>query len=748
VTCRLTAFFLAFALSVSVIFAKLSTPAWAAQSESMDTGKVVASLISDHDAVEPGAQFKVALRTVLDVHWHTYWRNPGDSGEPVQIDWVLPDTVGLSGDLYWPLPDTIATGPIINYGFEGVPLFVQTFQLSEAAVPGSSVTIDANVYYLVCKDVCIPEQTSLSLSLEVGPTVVDARWDSAIKIAIAESPKAGGLTGRIRRNNDALTVEFSDLPEGIDTDGSYFFPFRQGVLMHSQPQTVSVTAEGLRLMTGSDYLWDDFLQDPDSAPKTLSGVLSFVRDGVRVGSEVRLTVGDNTVDTSPTGAGNDAGQNSGAPGGGGAGLPAVNLSGSNITGNNPAGLTLWSALIGAFIGGVILNLMPCVFPVISIKALSIAKSAHGERAAIRRQAWLYTFGVIATFMALTILLLGFKAGGSQIGWGFQLQSPKVVAALAVLLFVIGLNLLGVFEIGSRLQNTGSGLAQKPNGMGSFFTGALAVVVATPCTAPFMAGAVGYALGQPAVLTVLIFMALALGFALPFLLIAYVPGLISRLPKPGPWMVRFREILAFPMFGAAIWLVWVLSLQSGADGVLFVLCAMLAFALAIWFFKQRQMVSKVLGTAALLMALILPVSISVTSVALTTPSGNLDAGSQSWSPERIAALRAEGRTVFVDFTAAWCVTCQVNKTLVLDKTDVKQMFIDTDTVMLVADWTNKDDRIAQELARHGRSGVPLYLLYPPGQISVRPAILPQVLSKSVLQTAIAEARSGSGDRSGK
>jgi len=232
--------------------------------------------------------------------------------------------------------------------------------------------------------------------------------------------------------------------------------------------------------------------------------------------------------------------------------------------------------------------MPCVFPVISIKALSIAKSAHGERAAIKREAWLYTAGVIATFLLLTIILLTLKAGGSEIGWGFQLQSPKVVAALAVLLFVIGLNLLGTFEFGSGLQNTGAELTQKSGAAGSFFTGALAVVVATPCTAPMMAGAVGYALAAPALVMLAVFMALAIGFALPFLLIAYVPGLLSKLPKPGPWMVRFKEILAFPMFAAAIWLVWVLSLQAGEDGVLFVLSAMLAVSLAIWLFKRKGM----------------------------------------------------------------------------------------------------------------------------------------------------------------
>jgi len=396
------------------------------------------------------------------------------------------------------------------------------------------------------------------------------------------------------------------------------------------------------------------------------------------------------------------------------------------------GVTLWTAIIGALIGGLILNLMPCVFPVISIKALSIAKSAHGERAAIKREAWLYTAGVIATFLLLTIILLTLKAGGSEIGWGFQLQSPKVVAALAVLLFVIGLNLLGAFEFGSGLQNTGAELTQKSGAAGSFFTGALAVVVATPCTAPMMAGAVGYALAAPALVTLAVFMALAIGFALPFLLIAYVPGLLSKLPKPGPWMVRFKEILAFPMFAAAIWLVWVLSLQAGEDGVLFVLSAMLAVSLAIWLFKRKGMTGKALGVFSVLAAITLPVSISANSASVEIAAGELKA--EAWSPARVAELQAEGRPIFVDFTAAWCVTCKVNEKVVLNKSKTQKLFKDTNTAFLVADWTNKDDIIAAELAKYGRAGVPLYLVY--ANNSVSPAVLPQVLSHNVIQAAIA------------
>jgi len=669
-------------------------PGFANQSIPVDTGKVTASLVSSHDVVPPGGKFHIALRTVLDDHWHTYWRNPGDSGEPVYIEWTLPDGM-TKGEIAWPLPQTLATGPIINYGFEGAPLFPVEFTVPETAKLGSVVMVDADFYYLVCKDVCIPEQGKASLPIKIGPGEIDARWQSEIKAALTATPKAGEITGGIKKSDGNVIIGLEGFAPNDDMSGAYFFPYDQGVVGHSLPQTVRAGSQGIEISTGAEYLWDD------SPPETLSGVFAFTQNGQRVGQEVSLAVGQ-TVDVGLA-------QAKGAPKAG------------------VGGITLWTAIIGALIGGLILNLMPCVFPVISIKALSIAKSAHGERSAIKREAWLYTAGVIATFLLLTIMLLAFKAGGSEIGWGFQLQSPKVVAVLAVLLFVIGLNLLGLFEFGTGLQNTGSELSQKSGAAGSFFTGALAVIVATPCTAPMMAGAVGYALAAPAAVTVAVFMALAIGFALPFLLIAYVPGLLSKLPKPGPWMVRFKEILAFPMFAAAIWLVWVLSLQAGEDGVLYVLAAMLSAGFAIWCFKRKNGLSKSLGAIAIIAAIALPVSIFPEQV-------NLAHETDAWSASRVSELQAEGRPIFVDFTAAWCVTCKVNEKVVLDQERTKKLFQETNTAFLIADWTNKNDVIAQELATYGRAGVPLYLVY--HQNSVKPVILPQVLTYDVIKEAIA------------
>ena len=686
--------FMSWLMAAGVSFARQSAP--------LDTGKVVASLVSSHDTIAPGGTFHIALRTQLDDHWHTYWRNPGDSGEPVHIKWTLPEGIE-AGPIIWPLPKPVPTGPIVNYGFEGAPLFVTSFTVPETARLGEIITLSADFYYLVCYDICIPESGQLNLPIFIGPSAMDEIWNAQIGQALAASPKAGQVQGAIENKAGVLSLSFTNLPEA-DFSKAYFFPYKQGVLGHSEPQKITLGGQGLKLETQAEFLWDG------DVPSKLGGVLTYEKDGIYTGTEVSLRVGESLA----IGAQKQA-----------SAIPAAKVSGA----------TLITAIFGALIGGLILNLMPCVFPVISIKALSIAKSAHGERAAIKREAWLYTAGVIAAFLLLTLILLGLKAGGSEIGWGFQLQSPKVVAALALLLFVIGLNLLGTFEFGSGLQNTGASLTHKQGAAGSFFTGALAVVVATPCTAPMMAGAVGYALAAPAIVTLAIFMALAVGFALPFLLIAYVPSLLAKLPKPGPWMERFKEILAFPMFAAAIWLVWVLSLQAGEDGVLAVLSAMLAAGFAIWALKRSGGLAKILATLSILAALALPLTPSANTNVKADAAAKLD--SQVWSQARVDALVAEGRPVFVDFTAAWCVTCKVNEKTVLYKSKTQKLFEDTNTAFLVADWTNKDDIIAAELAKYGRAGVPLYLVYSPqSQDFVSPAILPQILTYKVIKKALA------------
>jgi thiol:disulfide interchange protein DsbD len=672
--------------------------ALAATSLPVDTGRVEASLLSSHYRVAPGQTFQIALKTTLDEKWHTYWRNPGDSGEPVQISWILPETVS-AGDIVWPLPAPIPTGPIINYGFEGSPLFPVPFTVADDAPIGSLIEIQADVYYLVCYDICIPENGTLRLVLQVAETAeINDRNAAAIVEAIDAAPREIEVRAAMQADEGALTIQFTDLPDGDFAD-AYFFPYDNTILTHSDPQLVAVGQDGIQINTTASFGWTDGFREPQP------GVLAFDLNGERTGRIVSVVPGEAiSVGLAQTAPSSDA-----------------------IGGAAPLGL--FGALIGAFIGGLILNLMPCVFPVISLKALSLAKCAHSERTIARRQAWAYTAGIFATFLLLIVALLAVKATGAALGWGFQLQNPVIVGLLALLLFAVGLNLIGAYEIaGGSYQGTGATLAERGGMSGSFFTGALAVLVATPCTAPFMASAIGYALAQPAIMTLLVFMALAAGFAAPFVLLAYAPGLLTKLPKPGPWMVRLREILAFPMFAAALWLVWVVGNQAGVDGLAMVLLAMLAFALAVWLF-QRQGVWRLVGIGAILIALALPFATRpVTAVA------SVDLSTEAWSPERVASLRAEGRAVFVDFTADWCVTCKVNERLVLKTEAVQQAFADTNTAFLVGDWTNKNDAIARELETYGRAGVPLYLYFPAGDNSVSGEVLPQILTTDlVLET---------------
>lgn len=653
----------------------------------IDTGKVEASLLSSHYTVAPGDTFQIALKTKLDDKWHTYWRNPGDSGEPVQINWSVPDYV-TAGEIVWPLPAPIPTGPIINYGFEGAPLFPVDFKVSDDAAIGSVIEVQADVYYLVCYDVCIPENGTLRIILQVAESSeLNDRNAADISEAINAAPRDAVVEAAMQADGDILSLQFADLPEG-DYSNAYFFPYDNTMLVHSDPQTVSVGDSGIHIKTTASFGWGEGFSGPQQ------GVLAFDLNGERTGRIVSIST-----------------------------APALSVGVANISpvAKGPS-ITLWGAIFGAFLGGLILNLMPCVFPIISLKALSLAKSAHSERAVARREAWAYAVGVFATFAVLVAALLVVKASGAALGWGFQLQNPIVVGLLALLLFAVGLNLIGVFEVaGGSYQGTGATLAGKGGLTGSFFTGTLAVLVATPCTAPFMAGAIGYALAQPIGFTFIVFAALAAGFAAPFVLLAYAPGLLTKLPKPGPWMVRLREVLAFPMFAAAIWLIWVIGNQAGVDGMAVLLLAMLALALAVWLI-QRKGLWRWLGMALVIVAVALPFTARIAPA-----DGSVDLAVDVWSPERVAELRAGGQAVFVDFTADWCVTCKVNERLVLKTNAVKQAFAETNTAFLVADWTNKNDTIARELESYGRAGVPLYLYFPAGDNFVRGEVLPQVLT---------------------
>ena len=673
-------------LILTLCFWLTASFAFARQSLTVDTGNTEISLISSHDTIKPGQSFTVELRMKFDGNWYTYWRNAGDSGEPVNIRWDLPEGV-TAGPITWPAPQVKTVGPIKSYAMAGDVWLPIEITVNETVDPNQPLTLKAHAFYLVCDDICIPEDGKLSLPMGVGSTRGNPVHMTLIEAAKAKIPQLSSARGSAVIEAGKLVFDIADLPN--DVSSAQLFPHANGVMAHSEPITLTPAKKGIRFTASPGYGWDDNVPEDFKATLVSQDGQAFV---VPVTTDSRIKIGEiSTGTTSP-----------------------------------PANIGLFGAIIGAFLGGLILNLMPCVFPIISLKALSLTKTAHGERSAVRRSAWAYTAGVLVSFVLFAFLIIGLKAGGTSVGWGFQLQSPWLVGLLSILLFAIGLNLMGVFELGGRFQNIGANRLSKSTWQASFLTGVLAVIVATPCTAPFMAGAVGLALASSASVTLTVFLALGLGFALPFLLVAYIPGLLSRLPKPGAWMNTFKQFLAFPMFAAAIWLAWVLSLQAGANGTLKLLLAGLSLAFGIWILGKAQVASKIIGGAALLIAIILPATLSPSE-------GAANLKSKPWSAQAVAAARAENRPIFVDFTAAWCVTCKVNESLVLKKKKTASLFERTDTEFLVADWTNKDDVIAAELKRFGRAGVPLYLAYKPGASEAE--VLPQVLTHDLIKDAL-------------
>ena len=671
-------------LIISLLMWLTCSFAQARQSLPLDTGNTEIMLISDVDTAAPGASFTVALRMKFDGNWYTYWRNAGDSGEPVHIVWDLPDGV-TAGPISWPAPKTKTVGPIVSYAMDIDVWLPVEISLNENIDPNAPITLRAHAYYLVCDDICIPEDGALTLPMAVGPKVENPTHSVLIKSAQSKIPKLGKAQGSAHLENGQVVFNITSLPNGFES--AALFPNENPVIIHSNPIDLANGQNGNRYSAVAGYGWDDGVSESFEATLV-------AEDGRAIVVPIAT---DRTIDIGPV-----------------------------KSGGQTANIGFWGALIGAFIGGLILNLMPCVFPIISLKALSLSKTAHSERTEVRSAAWAYTAGVLVSFVLFAGLITGLKAGGASIGWGFQLQSPWLVGLLSLLLFTIGLNLLGVFELSGRIQNIGINSANKSGAVPSFLTGVLAVIVATPCTAPFMASAVGLALASSAAVTLAIFLALGAGFALPFLLVAYVPGLLTRLPKPGAWMEYFKQFLAFPMFAAAIWLAWVLSLQAGAAGTLKLLSAGLIISFGIWIINRGSNTWKIIGGITILIAFLLPFS-------LTPSNQTTNLSAKTWSAQAVAAARTEGRPVFVDFTAAWCVTCKVNEGLVLKKTKTAKLFERTDTEFLIADWTNKDDVIAAELKRYGRAGVPLYLAYKPGAAEAE--VLPQVLTYEILKDAL-------------
>ena len=700
-------------------------------------------LVSEVQSVRPGESFTVAIRFELDPGWHNYWRNAGDSGLPTTIDWDLPSG-WEAGPIQWPYPHRIVAPPLVDYGYsDEVALLVDLTPPADLS-PGSSVRLGATVNWLICREICLPAQGEVEITLPVRATSPepDPRWSELFRDTRAHLPReVAGWTVEAELEGEGyrLTVRKDEQALSLP-DSVYFFPAQKSVLAHAAPQEATYEGDVLRLsLSPSPYA-----QNP---VPVLRGVL-LAEDGSGWDPEDRTPAlaveapvqGVEAPGPTEEGTGGQVGKGAGPSGTEeGASAPPEGLAGG--AGQDADTATLALALVFAFLGGMLLNLMPCVFPVLSIKILGVAGQGGADRAAMRRDGLFFALGVILSFLALAGVLVALRAGGEQLGWGFQLQSPLFVAFMAALFFAIGLNLMGVFEVGASLTRVGNraGLSGGPGE--SMASGVLATVIATPCTAPFMGAALGFALTRSLAETLLIFGILGVGMALPYVVLSSAPGLHERLPRPGPWMETLRNVLAFPMFATVIWLIWVFGQQTGITGTAYLLSGLLFLSVASWLrgrWPRTDLRSgRVAGILALLV-LVVAVGMGIRGSAMEGALSQAVEGWRPFSPEEISETLEANQPVFVDFTAAWCLTCQVNERLVLSTEDVQAAFEARDVALFKADWTRQDPEITAALEELGRSGVPVYALYRGGPGSSEdPHLLPAVLTKEIVLRALDE-----------
>jgi thiol:disulfide interchange protein len=701
----------------AILFCLLAGLALAVQAQPQRVDHVEVELVAAADAVVPGQPLELALRIKHDPEWHTYWRNPGDSGLPTQINWQLP--AGWSaGPIQWPVPKRLPVGPLMNYGYEGELLLPVQLTPPAGVKAGDLAFLAARADWLMCKDVCIPGGADLKLMLPIKTAAAPSKHAAAFAATRALLPQPVALP-QAQATIDGERVRLAFAPEKAPRTLE-FFPFDEGRIAPAAVQTLGSAA-------GRTTLDLTAAQPPAAEFKQLSGVL--VADG---GPAAADRGGWAAMIDVPLAAGTLAAA---------AAAPAAAV----VTGSAATSVGWAAALLGALLGGLLLNLMPCVFPVLSLKLLGLMQhqranaAAHRSHPSLAAHGLAFTVGVVLSFVLLAGALLALRAGGAQLGWGFQLQSPWVVAALTLLFFLIGLNLLGAFEFAFGGGIAGSAVAQRLQSDrlgGSFWTGVLAVIVAAPCTAPFMGAALGFAMTQNAAVALTVFAALGLGMAAPYLLLTLFPSLLARLPRPGLWMERFKQVMAFPMFATCVWLLWVLAQQVDVDALALLLAALVLVGLAAWAYGLAQRGGRRWGWVAGLAAALALYAVADATALREAPVRTAAAQSdwQAWSPAAVAQAQAAGRPVFVDFTAAWCVTCQANKRLVLTSDKVKQAFAGNNVLLLRADWTQRDAEITAALASYGRNGVPLYVLHDARGGST---VLPEILTAGIVLDALAK-----------
>jgi thiol:disulfide interchange protein DsbD len=700
------------ALAALVAGATLLAPAAAAP---VRTPNVEAELVAERSALVPGQSTTVALRLKIRDRWHTYWQNPGDSGLPTTLAWTLPPGV-TAGPIQWPAPKAIPVGPLMNHGYEGEVFHLVDIAVPADAVPGQPLTLAARADWLVCEDTCIPEGADLSVTLPVASSAgMDSTWGSKIAAVRDALPKPlAGWTATARGEGDKVRLVLTPSPGAADPGKLHFFPYREGAIEPASPQALARDGERYVLTLPVAYQLQSFdrVAGVLNAANGIAGAKTVVVDVPLSGTVV---AGPKPVD---------------AP------APKLNVAG----GASPAStLSFVAAIALAFAGGLLLNLMPCVFPVLSLKVMGFV-SHRDAKATMRSEAIAYAVGVVLSFVLLALALVALRAAGEQLGWGFQLQSPAVVAGLAVLFFVLALNLSGVFEFAMFAPQAAAGWTSKNRTLDAFGSGVLAVIVASPCTAPFMGAALGYAIAQSLPVTLAVFVALGVGMALPYVLLGWFPTWRKWLPRPGAWMERVKQVLAFPLYATVAWLAWVLGAQVDNDAVLRLALALVLGAFALWSWKAYRHGglrpwALAAGAGLAGMAVIAaPLFTAPLPAAEARPARAVDGAAwRAFTPAVVDDLKASGQPVFVDFTAAWCVTCQVNKRLVLNDAGVLAAFASKNVALVRADWTRRDPDITKALADLGRNGVPVYVLYRPGR---EPVVFPEVLQSAMIRDALA------------
>ncbi len=679
---------------------------------------VETNLIPEFNSITEGQPLHLAITQKHTPGWHTYWKNPGDSGETTSIEWILPKDF-KAGDIIYPAPETQPTGPLVNFGFSHNETLLTSVDVPKV-IEGDNVTLTAKISWLVCHDICVPEIKEVSLTLPVvkdgtSPVTNQPEIFTAARAAL---PVPKPWQGMIEEQNQGITLKFQ-----LDEDGQktlanakdfFFFPEEWGIILNAEAQDIRVENNQLIIQLRRDTR-------PLSELQTLNAVLTFVSDtGDKKAVALSIPVTAKAL-TAPVGA-------------------------ASTSTTPPEQTSFIQAIFLALLGGLILNLMPCVFPVLSLKALSLVRMSDKEQKHANLHGLLYTAGILICFTSIAGLLIALQMAGQQIGWGFQLQNPIVILLLAYLLFAMGLNLSGFFEIKSGpLANIGHKLASKHGYKGSFFTGVLATIVATPCTAPFMATAMGYALTQPPYVALTVFMALGLGLALPYLALCFVPALRKSLPKPGAWMETFRQFMSFPLFASVAWLIWVYTLQvDGGHGTLLGLAGLILIAFGIWVSRHepRKQPWKTgihaVSVTSIILAFVIA-GLSHTDATKTKAEKESSVPHVSFSTATLDQLIAGNDPLFVDMTASWCITCQVNERIAIYTDSTQSLFKQKNVQYVIGDWTNQNPEITAYLNQYERNGVPLYVFYGARDATTgnrpKPKILPQILTSGLIADVI-------------